>query len=549
MNLRVFPMKSNPSLTAISLLLLLVVGCGVPSEPTADHALIPNPNSLEFMGSDTFFVGVDTRITFEDGNSAAERLGRFLADIIGNTVDTEPEVVAAVEGQRDGTIHLTTNGAAADLGPEGYDLTVSGREITIRANTGAGLFYGVQTLRQLLPPVIEYEAAYVVPLPVPAVHVLDSPRFGWRGAMLDVSRHFFQVDEVKRFIDLMALYKLNRLHLHLADDQGWRIEIPSRPDLTAIGGSTQVGGKGSGFYSLAEFLEIVEYAEYRFITVVPEIDTPGHTNAALASYPELNCDGEARDLYIGTEVGFSVFCVEKEYVYEFLEDVVRDIAAISPGPYFHVGGDEVHLLPDPEFNAFIERMEGIVESSGKRLVGWEEVAKAEIGGQSTIQLWRPLWPAEGAEPLDSARAEAAAELQAGVNRALAKGATVILSPADRLYLDMKYSSSTPIGLTWAGIADVRTSYDWVVTDIFGTIPEESIAGVEAPLWSETIATMQDIEYLAFPRLAGVAEIGWTDESRRSWADFRLRLGAQAPRWTALGVNFFRSPLVPWQGGF
>lgn len=522
---------------------LAASGC---EEKAPEHFVIPNPDSVDFTPGDTFHLGESTRIIFDPGVEEAERIGRILADLIGNTVETTPEVMGADGVPSEGNIYLTLQGAPASVGPEGYELTVTSSGVTIRAQAPAGLFYGVQTLRQLLPAVMEYSAAYPHPLFVQAGVILDSPRFGWRGAMLDVSRHFFEPDEVMRFIDLMALYKMNRLHLHLSDDQGWRIEIPSRPNLTAHGAGTQVGGKGGGYYSVEAYTDLVRYAEARFITIVPEIDVPGHTNAALASYPELNCDGVAPDLFTGTAVGFSSLCTEEEAVYAFLDDVVRDIAALTPGPFFHVGGDEVKRLDPPVYNAFIERMEEIVRSHGKRLVGWDEVAMAEIGAESVVQLWRPLWPGEGAQELDSASAAAAAELEEGVLRAVEAGGSVILSPADRLYLDMKYDRSTPIGLTWAGLADVRTSYDWATSDLFGALPEESIAGVEAPLWSETIGSIHDIEYLAFPRLVGVAEMGWSQESRRSWEDYRLRLAAQAPRWTVLGINFFRSPLVPWR---
>ncbi|MBT8397362.1 MAG: beta-N-acetylhexosaminidase, partial [Gemmatimonadetes bacterium] len=335
-----------------------------------ERTVIPNPNSVSLSPGDTFHLGEETLITFRTGDEGAEEIGLFLAGLIGNTVETTPEVTGVEGDPPEGSIHLTLQDPPASVGPEGYELVASGTGVTIRANAPAGLFYGVQTLRQLLPPVMEYTAAYPRPLFVPAMEILDSPRFTWRGAMLDVSRHYFPPDDVKRLIDLMALYKLNRLHIHLSDDQGWRIEIPSRPNLTAHGGSTEVGGREGGFFSVEEYAELVRYAEDRFVTVVPEIDVPGHTNAALASYPELNCDGVARDLYTGTSVGFSSLCVEKEEVYEFLDDVVRDIAAMTPGPFFHVGGDEVRELSSEAYNAFIERMETIVESHGKRLVGW-----------------------------------------------------------------------------------------------------------------------------------------------------------------------------------
>jgi len=212
------------------------------------------------------------------------------------------------------------------------------------ARTPAGLFYGVQTLRQLLPAAVEYSAAFPRPMRLPAARVVDAPRFAWRGAMLDVARHFIEAAEVKRFVDLMALYKLNRLHLHLSDDQGWRLEIRSRPNLTRHGGSTEVGGGPGGFYTQEQYADLVRYAQERFVTIVPEIDMPGHTNAALASYPELNCNGVAPALYTGTEVGFSALCVESEATYRWIDDVVREIAALTPGAYFHIGGEEGERL-------------------------------------------------------------------------------------------------------------------------------------------------------------------------------------------------------------
>jgi hexosaminidase len=540
--------RALPRGFVLSWITCLAFALGACKEKGPEHPIIPNPTSIELSPADTFHLTDSTRITVDEEGGEAERIGRFLADLIGNSVETSPEVVALGGEPHEGTIHLSLEGASTALGPEGYHLTSTSVGVTVRALTPAGLFYGVQTLRQLLPSAMEFTAALPAPLFVPGVEIMDAPRFEWRGAMLDVARHFFPPQDVKQFIDLMALYKLNRLHLGLTNDQGWRIEIPGRPNLTSHGSVTEVGGREGGFYTTSEYADLVQYAADRFIQMVPEIDVPGHTTAALSSYPELNCDGVAPDVYTGIGVGFSTLCVEREETYAFLEDVVRELSALTPGPHFHVGGDEVEELTGPAYNAFIERLEGIVEANGKRLVGWDEVAMAEIGPQATIQLWRPLWPAEEEVALDSAKAEAAAALQNGVMRAVESGARVILSPADRLYLDMKYDHSTPIGLSWAGLVDVRAAYDWTVADLFGDLPEESIAGVEGALWSETIDAMSDIEYLAFPRMAGMAELGWSQESRRSWEEYRLRLGAQAPRWVALGINFYRSPLVPWKDG-
>src|SRR6185295_11809634 len=206
---------------------------------------------------------------------------------------------------------------------------------------------------------------------------------------LDVARHFFTADEIYQYIDLLALYKLNRLHLHLADDQGWRIEIKSRPNLTARGSLTAVGGGPGGFYTQAQYADIVAYAAERLITIVPEIDMPGHTNAALASYAELNCDGVLRQPYTGIDVGFSSLCVDKPATYAFIDDVVREIAAITPGAYFHVGGDEVKTLKPEQYVRFIERMQEILQAHGKQMIGWDEVAPARLLPTTLVQHWRP----------------------------------------------------------------------------------------------------------------------------------------------------------------
>ena len=252
---------------------------------------------------------------------------------------------------------------------------------------------------------------------------------------------------------------------------------------------------------------------------------PGHTNAALASYAELNCDDTAPPLYTGTEVGFSALCVEKEVTYKFIDDVVREIAGLTPGPYFHVGGDEVEKLTPEQYNAFIERVQGIVAAHGKQMIGWDEIAPVKLLPTSIVQHWRPKTsPAE----------------------AVAKGAKVIMSVADRAYIDMKYDEHTPIGLTWAAIIDVKSSYDWDPATAAAGVPESSLLGVEAALWAETLANIRDVEFMAFPRLAAIAEIGWTRQEDRDWDEFRDRLGAQGPRWVALGVNFYRAPEIPWR---
>jgi len=343
--------------------------------------------------------------------------------------------------------------------------------------------------------------------------------------MLDVARHFFSVADVKRYIDLISLYKINVLHLHLSDDQGWRIEIKSWPKLTEIGGSTEVGGGKGGFYSQEEYSSIVKYAAKRYITVIPEIDMPGHTNAALASYASLNCDRRARKLYTGTRVGFSTLCTSDELTYKFIDDVIAEIASLTPGPYIHIGGDESHVTPLKDFIPFINRVQDIVNSYGKTMIGWDEISHADLDEGSIAQYWQSAKNAK---------------------KAVDKGARLILSPAKRCYLDMKYDSSSVLGLTWAGYTEVDSAYIWSPTELVQGIDKDDILGIESPLWAETTETIDDIEYLAFPRLTGHAELGWSAIESPGWEEYRNRLGKHSKLLDLLEVNFYRSPLVDWE---
>jgi hexosaminidase len=500
-----------------------------PVEPlSAWREIMPAPVTVE-RGAGTFTVGPGLVIVAPANDAASGRIARQLADMIRRAIGILPGILAPTEGPGSNRIVLNLREGSGPAGPadeEAYDLNVGAQEITISASHAHGLFYGVQTLRQLLPHWSEYEAVvFSKPRPamLPVVHIVDRPRFAWRGAMLDVARHFFSVEDVKRYVDLLALYKINRLHLHLADDQGWRIEIKSWPELAQHGGRTEVGGGTGGFYTQQQYADLVGYAAERFITIVPEIDMPGHTNAGLSSYAELNCKGVAPEPYTGTEVGFSALCVEKDVTYRFIDDVVREIAGLSPGPYFHAGGDEVKTLTPEQYRQFIERVQTIVQSHGKQMVGWDEIAAATLLPTSIVQHWRP----------DASRAQ------------LAASPHLILSPANRLYLDMKYDQGTILGLNWAGYVSIRQAYDW---DPAASIdaPVDKILGIEAPLWSETIANMRDVEYLAFPRLAAVADLAWAPAARHDWNLFTERLRAQAPRWTALGINFYRAPDISWK---
>ena len=404
-----------------------------------------------------------------------------------------------------------------DLGEEGYELSISPELVRLCANRPAGLFYAIQTLLQMIPPRL------TGPIRLPAVKIRDLPRFAWRGAMLDVARHFFGLEEIKRYLDLISHYKINRLHLHLSDDQGWRIEIKSWPRLTAVGGRTQVGGGSGGYYTQDQYREIVEYAGSRYVTIVPEIDTPGHTNAALAAYAELNESEEAPALYEGTQVGFSTLWINSEITYRFLDDVVRELAALTPTPYLHIGGDEARSTLEEDYKKFIRRMQEIVVSHGKTVIGWGEIGEAELLPGTIAQQW----------------------VGAGYQNAVSQGARVILSPANKTYLDMKYDDSSPLGLDWAGLISVRDAYDWEPGTYMQGLEEQDILGLEAPLWTETVLTMKDIEYMAFPRLIGLAELAWSPKGQ-NWEAYRQRLAAHGRRMEAMGINFYRSPDVDWE---
>ncbi len=479
--------------------------------------LIPKPAFVqEKEGS--FFLTPQTKILLSSKNEAVRRVGEYLAGLLAEITGHRPEIAQAGGPDSGRGIYLTIEDEDPSLGKEGYSLQVESENVSLAANRAAGLFYGAQTMRQLLETRGEKWA-------VRAVIIRDYPRFSWRGAMLDVARSFFTVEEVKRLIDLLACYKINRLHLHLTDDQGWRIEIKKWPNLTAHGGNSAVKGGRPGFYTQEDYSEIVRYAKSRQITIVPEIDLPGHTFAALASYPELNEDGQAVPLYNDIKVGLSSLAVHKEITYRFVTDVLTEIAKITPGPYLHVGGDEALSTTAEDYAYFMSRLQPIVAALDKTLVGWGEISRVPLQPGSIVQIWQ--------------RNNDAAV-------AAAQDVKIIMSPSYHTYLDMKYNASTSLGLDWAGLIEVEDAYNWEPTEIGGGVSAEKIVGVEAPLWAETIRTLEDIEYMYFPRILGQAEIGWSPRKGRSWEEYRRRLAAHGPSLEKMKVNFYRSPQIDWQ---
>ena len=486
--------------------------------------LIPLPASIKST-QETYTLASNAAIFVQPDREEIRRVGGFLAETLRPATGFELPVIPA-EATSTGGILLTMDGAGADLGGEGYELVVETNGITLRALHPAGLFHGAQTIRQLLPPAIETEIRQPSPWQMDCVTIQDIPRFGWRGVMLDVARHFFPVTVVKRLIDQMAYYKFNILHIHLTDDQGWRLMIHSWPRLTEYGATTDFTGGRGGFYTQEDYHQIVEYAAAHYIDVIPEVDMPAHVNSALASYADLNDSGVELTRHTRYEGGSSSLAIHKEVTYQFVEDTLREIAMLTPAPYIHIGGDEAHSTDETDYKIFIDRVQKIVQGLGKQCIGWEEVSRADLLPDTIVQYW---WQAPLAQ--EAAR----------------RGHKLILSPATRVYLDIKYDASTSLGLDWTKqYIEVRDTYDWDPAAILEGVAEESVLGVEAELWTETIVTVDDLDTMLFPRLPGCAEIGWTPREKRRWEDYRLRLANHGERLDAMGIKFYRSPQVAWE---
>jgi hexosaminidase len=510
----------------ISLAALLVLASNKKPDPTVQtrlESLIPKPVSVNATGGE-FELTAKTIIYVLKETPELFSIAELMADgwrsATGLALKIEKTKTPPPSG-----IYLSLGANDKALGDEGYNLTITNRLLSLSANQPAGVFRGMQTVRQLLPAAAESSSLQKGSWKIATASIRDFPTYGHRGFMLDVARHFFSMEDVKRSIDLVSRYKINQVHLHLSDDQGWRIEIKSWPKLTEHGGSTQVGGGAGGFYTQEQYKEIVRYAQERFITIIPEIDMPGHTNAALASYPELNCNGKAPQLYSGIEVGFSTLCTKKEITYKFIDDVVREISAITPGPYFHVGGDESHATTKEDYIPFMERVQDIVFAHGKKIIGWDEIAISKLRPEVVAQVW--------------------SEAENG-KKAIAQGGKILMSPANKIYLDMSYDSTSKLGLHWAAYIEVDSAYQWDPATLVKGIAKENIIGIEAALWSETITNLNEIEYMVFPRLPGYAEIGWSPESNRNWEEYKVRLGRQAERFRVLNIDYYRSSKVPWQ---
>ncbi|MED7947702.1 family 20 glycosylhydrolase [Streptomyces sp. BE20] len=538
-----------------------------PAPSTFPYALTPLPVSQQALGGPGFALTPQTRIAVLSKDSAAIGVGTYLSKLLAPATGFDLQVVKATKAP-DKAVVLDPNGPKT-LGAEGYTITSNKTGVVIKAYGAQGLFRGVQTLRQLLPAAVESRTKQNRTWTVSPAKISDAPRYEYRGVMLDVARRFFSVDQVKRYIDQAAAYKINTLHLHLTDDQGWRIAIDALPNLTKVGASTQTGFTGGTgwYYTKEDYKEIVAYASSRFMTVVPEIDGPGHTMAALASVPELNCDDKAQPPYSGDDVGISLYCLKDQKhtdeTTRFLRTVIKAVAELTPGPYIHLGGDETPDATPEQYASYVKAATDATTAERKTVMGWHQLGQSPVPAGSLLQYW--------GEDSDRETIGTATE-KPGIRHlreSVAQGARFIMSPSDHAYLDMAYDASTPYGLNWSGYVPVQRSYEWDPATVTGKmdgtgsiVPAKKIAGVEAALWADHAheGSIKDpnsnirwpepqdyADYMSFPRLPAIAEVGWSPQSIRSWEGFRQRLAQEGMRWKAAGIGYYAAPGIPWPG--
>lgn len=507
-------------------------------EALPDPALIPRPLESEF-GEGSYTLDPCTRIVVQAKNADDEQSLLSTADLLAARFrkSTGYSLPVVKKGAAEGDIILRTSESKADLEDEGYTLSADETGVVIEAYEPAGVFNGTQTLRQMFPADIEKQdvvegTAWVVK----EANITDKPEYSYRGMHLDVARHFFTVEQVKRQIDLISQFKINKLHMHLSDDQGWRLEIKgemygeSLDKLRTIGASTSCSTNGykPGQYTQEDFKELVAYAAERNVEIIPEFDMPAHAWAALVSLNFLNSteDGlphagnyDNTKPYDGWDVGWASLETDNEKTYEFVEEVVKQVAAISPSPIINLGGDEAHSTARADYSTFMNRVVEIGKKYGKTVMGWQnldQVLSDENKDDAIVQFWSTG------------------------NAKMMSGIKYICTPADYAYMDMKYDSNCEFGLTWATMNPVDDSYNWEPTN-YGT--RDQILGVECCLWTETIATDYALDYMIYPRVAGHAEVGWTAPNSRTWSEYKGRIAQYYDRFINEGIELRRDEIV------
>ncbi|NOU46591.1 MAG: family 20 glycosylhydrolase [Bacteroidales bacterium] len=529
-------------------LIFLVMACEKREKPQV--SIIPRPEKY-WVSSNTINFDRKTRIIYEDPNPALRLMADDLALQIGKHAAFTPEVVALSQAKSIGNdITLTINLADSAYGNEGYKMEHNGMKfLSIQANNAKGIFYGIQSFLQLLPSVGVEKPDEIV---LPSIYIEDKPRFSYRGMHLDVGRHFFPVSFVKQYIDLMAMYKFNTLHWHLTEDQGWRIEIKKYPKLTEVGAwrdKTIVGHQVNenkvfdnlrygGFYTQEEIREVVDYAALKQITIIPEIEMPGHSLAALAAYPEMGCSGGPYQVAGEWGVFDDVYCT-KEQTFTFLEDILTEVIGLFPGTYIHIGGDEVpktrwkncpscqkrmkseKLKTEQELQSyFVRRIEKFLASHNRRIIGWDEILEGGLAPEATVMSWRGI--------------------TGGIDAAQ-MGHDVIMTPGDVCYFDHYQGDSDHEPLAIGGLTKVSEVY------AYEPVPEELspnrfkyILGAQANVWTEYLTKPEDVTYMVLPRMAALSEVVWSPKEKREWSAFYKKLPYHFALYKEMGLHYSQS---------
>ena len=528
-------MKMKKLILAAAIATGIISGCSTKKEPAV--GIMPFPAKYE-LGSGTFTVSGTTAIVCKCDEE--KNASKFLIEGL-----KEKNNIVLSEKESETNVIILSIDSAASTGDEGYKLIIGEQKVELTASAQAGLFYGVQSLLQLCTG--KDQAV------IKSMTIEDKPAFKWRGLMLDVARHFFTIDEVKKVIDQMAAIKMNKLHMHLVDDQGWRIEIKKYPKLTEVGGwriadSVEVWNysvepaeegkpKYGGFYTQEELKGLIEYAAQRQIEIIPEIEMPGHSTAAIFSYPELSCKGKPWKR--GGEQSFEFsdpLCAGNDKVFEIFEDIITEVAALFPSKYIHVGGDECKKDPWKECpkckarmkkenlknveelqSYFIKRMEKVIMSKGKKLIGWDEILEGGLAPEATVMSWRGV--------------------QGGI-AAARENHDVIMTPTSFCYFDYYQGSSMTEPKAIGGFLPLSKVYSFSpVPDSLEADKHHFVMGGQANLWTEHIFNNEQFEYMIFPRLMAMAEALWTPSDKKNYEDFLLRLPERLTFLAAKGVNF------------
>lgn len=523
----------------IAILLAACISFQSFSQPVPAANIIPKPVSLKTKPG-SFRLNKNTKLVVKDNND------RDAADFFNDYLEKYYGLKLEITDNADNNFIAfnTKKFIKAPDNEEHYELNGSTKSVSISGDSYAGTFLGVQTLIQLLP------TKNAASLQIPCVSVSDQPRLKYRGLMLDVARHFFNVEFVKKYIDFIALHKMNRFHWHLTDDQGWRIQIKKYPQLTEIGAyrdGTIIGrypGTGNdnlrygGFYTQDEIKDVIEYAAKRHVTIIPEIEMPGHAKAALATFPYLGCTGGPYEVKQTWGVEEDVFCAGNDSVFTFLENVLDEVIALFPSEYIHIGGDECpkvrwkecpkcqkrirdnNLKDEHELQSyFIHRMEKYVNSKGKKIIGWDEILEGGLAPNATVMSWRG---------------------EKGGIDAAKQNHDVIMTPGTHVYLDHSQSKKDD-SLTIGGYTSVQKVYSYEpVPRELNAQQKKHVLGAQGNLWTEYITNPGKVEYMIFPRLSALSEVLWTPATSKNWSDFEKRLAVQFKRYDLWKVHYSRA---------